>query len=319
MENPIKGCLQLGIILVLPIAVVGGLFALLIVTRVNHSRVVQRSYSENRQAELNPEASFEHSDHELAKPTIDPAAVMERIKKSKVENKESDQGSEKSGGEDPHKETDQEKFDSEIPTGTKAKTKVMVTRSTEPPDWYETQALNVQVVKTDLESPDQLMDALYDQAESAVQDHMSRQYGEACAALVSIDRETIKTAVLTRVHRQQLSAEKIRELFPNEQDTADLDLDSLEYEIGYAELQFDDNFNIYVNNEWQNRKQYERLWQLSVIAGGFFSLLTVVFGYLKIDSATRGMYSVRLLIATGLMTLIVIAIFNYALGQLVWI
>ena len=79
----------------------------------------------------------------------------------------------------------------------------------------------------------------------------------------------------------------------------DLTKESVETEVGQAQymlatLQFNQSFLDEVNSTWQDAQREARLKQTGFGAGSLLALLATVFGYLKLDTATRGYYTGRL-------------------------
>lgn len=81
----------------------------------------------------------------------------------------------------------------------------------------------------------------------------------------------------------------------------------------YARLEFDELFREQLGERWQNEVSKNRLWITALVGGGVFVLLLTVFGYFRLDTATRGYYTGRLqlvsvaailaLFATGVMAI----------------
>lgn len=65
----------------------------------------------------------------------------------------------------------------------------------------------------------------------------------------------------------------------------------------HALLEFDPGANTYLRDLHQHALEAERLKYTAVGAGGLFGLLATVFGYLKLDTLTRGYYTGRLRVA----------------------
>jgi len=67
-----------------------------------------------------------------------------------------------------------------------------------------------------------------------------------------------------------------------------------------AVLKFDQEFLGDLDSRWTSAVRGARLRQVSFGTGGVLALLATVFGYLRLDTATRGSYTGRLqLVATG--------------------
>jgi hypothetical protein len=72
-------------------------------------------------------------------------------------------------------------------------------------------------------------------------------------------------------------------------------------------MEFDQNDRDYIKDMHQQALVAERLKYTAVATGGLFGLLATVFGYLKLDTLTRGYYSGRLRMAAALMILALVA------------
>lgn len=59
-------------------------------------------------------------------------------------------------------------------------------------------------------------------------------------------------------------------------------------------LTFDSDFRDEIESAWRDIRAHNRLLQLGLGAGGLLTLLAVAFGYLRLDTATRGYYTGRL-------------------------
>lgn len=100
--------------------------------------------------------------------------------------------------------------------------------------------------------------------------------------------------------RVSLSAREIRQRLTAE----DIYAEVIEVEVGrmhqvHARLQFDDNFRDLIRQRWRQAVTFGRL---GIFGTGFLVLLTTLaaaFGYFKVDTATRGDYSRRLQLLTG--------------------
>lgn len=72
-----------------------------------------------------------------------------------------------------------------------------------------------------------------------------------------------------------------------------------DYSVGpmnvmYARLDFDKQFRGQLDQRWQDEVSKNRLWITALAGGGVFLLLLTTFGYLRLDTATRGYYTGRL-------------------------
>jgi hypothetical protein len=66
-------------------------------------------------------------------------------------------------------------------------------------------------------------------------------------------------------------------------------------------LKFDHSDRQYIEQQWQQMRLGSNLRYTGAGAGIVLGLLGTLFGYLKLDTATRGYYSGRLKLATGAM------------------
>lgn len=76
-----------------------------------------------------------------------------------------------------------------------------------------------------------------------------------------------------------------------------------DYSVGpmntiYARLDFDEQFRKQLDQQWQHEVSKNRLWITALAGGGVFVLLLTVFGYFRLDTATRGYYTGRLQLVT---------------------
>lgn len=67
----------------------------------------------------------------------------------------------------------------------------------------------------------------------------------------------------------------------------------------HALLQFGPDFRHEVNAGWQDLLAHDRLVQVGIVAAGILGVLSILFGYFRIDTATRGFYTGRLRFATA--------------------
>jgi len=80
----------------------------------------------------------------------------------------------------------------------------------------------------------------------------------------------------------------------------------------YVAMEFDDADRAYFANIWRQQQVTDRVWATAIASGVLLSLMGIVFGYLKLDTMTRGYYSGRLkLAAAGAATA--------AVGAAVWL
>lgn len=65
-------------------------------------------------------------------------------------------------------------------------------------------------------------------------------------------------------------------------------------QTSYAQLEFDEEFRHEINRRWQDEVAKSRLLFTGLLGGGILALLVTVFGYFRLDNATRGFYTGRL-------------------------
>lgn len=90
--------------------------------------------------------------------------------------------------------------------------------------------------------------------------------------------------------------------------------DDLKFYCGYAQFHLSDEFKAYVIENVRESKTKKRLMQSGLIGGSILALLTIAFGYLKMETATRGFYSRRLQTISVLIAAVMLAVF-YWFGQ----
>ena len=70
--------------------------------------------------------------------------------------------------------------------------------------------------------------------------------------------------------------------------------DDLTFYKGFAQIEFGDAFDAYVQQRVAECRTQKRLIKSGLIGGSLLGLLAVAFGYFKMENATRGFYSRRL-------------------------
>ena len=68
-----------------------------------------------------------------------------------------------------------------------------------------------------------------------------------------------------------------------------------EFFRGYAQLKLDPAFYTFARQQWRSEQTRLRLMAIALISLIVLALLTTTYGYLRVNQATRGFYSVRLL------------------------
>lgn len=83
---------------------------------------------------------------------------------------------------------------------------------------------------------------------------------------------------------------------------------------GYAQLHLTDEFKTYVQDQNRELTTQKRLIKSGLVGGSVLAILAVVFGYLKMETATRGFYSRRLQTGSLVVVTVVLLLF-YWFGQ----
>jgi hypothetical protein len=136
------------------------------------------------------------------------------------------------------------------------------------------------------------MHALDTEIEHAVSDYIKEYLGSPRAPIfISYDIDEIKGRLLSQDHIHD---------------------ELIEVSLGpmhqvHALLEFDTAFRSELDDSWRDVQAGVRLSQTGLGAFGLLGLLVVVFGYFKLDTATRGYYSTRLQILASLAILSLIA------------
>ncbi len=87
----------------------------------------------------------------------------------------------------------------------------------------------------------------------------------------------------------------------------------------FALLEFDKSFRDELSQRWDGVRSTSRLTQLGLFAGAGLLLLASVFGYFRLDNATRGYYTGRLQFATAAAILAVIGAGVFAAQWIHWL
>jgi hypothetical protein len=87
----------------------------------------------------------------------------------------------------------------------------------------------------------------------------------------------------------------------------------------HALLEFDNNFRSEIQSTWVGQIAESRLLQMSLVAGGAILLLGSVFGYFRLDNATRGYYTGRLQFMTAAAILAIVALGAAAAFRFTWL
>jgi len=96
-------------------------------------------------------------------------------------------------------------------------------------------------------------------------------------------------------------------------------LNDVEMNQHYALLKFDRQFNNHVLEQKSNIVVEARLAQTALLSIGFIALLATCFVYLRIDTASRGIYTRRLRFASAAVILIVLVTGMILSGTILWL
>lgn len=193
--------------------------------------------------------------------------------------------------------------------------------STNVPDWvqrgsYQDGDSHVLVVKTGQQpctTPAAADVALDPAIEKAIREHLVPLVGAAAANDFAATKEIINTRLLvpgTRIVRkceEELSAE-LAQRYGQEQ--------AIFYR-GYAQLRLEQSFIDEVKQLSSESKTRSRLLLAGICGAGLLGLLAVLFGYLRINHATRGFYNRRLQTISIMITIAIISAIYFAFRSLV--
>jgi hypothetical protein len=117
------------------------------------------------------------------------------------------------------------------------------------------------------------------------------------------------------------SAHEIKERFIRHEN---VHADEANYSFGpmhesFALLEFDQSFRDELSGRWDGIRSTSRLTQLGLFAGAGLLLLVSIFGYFRLDNATRGYYTGRLQFATAAAILAVIGAGVFAAQWIHWL
>jgi len=93
--------------------------------------------------------------------------------------------------------------------------------------------------------------------------------------------------------------------------------ENMNFYCGYAQFQLTDDFKSYVIESVRESKTKKRLVRSGLIGGSILTLLAIAFGYLKMETATRGFYSRRLQTVSVVAAAAILALFYWFGQQLV--
>ena len=84
----------------------------------------------------------------------------------------------------------------------------------------------------------------------------------------------------------------------------------------HALLEFDPEVENDVRTAWRDYRVRGRLWAAGIGSAGVLGVIGAMFGYLRLDTATKGYYSGRLKVLTAATILTVLAVVGGALALL---
>ena len=135
--------------------------------------------------------------------------------------------------------------------------------------------------------------ALDEAIEKATRDYIVDQLGsERAALLLHYDAGTIKDRYLKEANQHHDIArysEPVGDMHEH-----------------FALLEFGPEFRKEIDGKWKQVKATSRVFQTGLVSGGVLMLLASVFGYFRLDNATRGYYSGRLQFMTAAAVLAVV-------------
>jgi hypothetical protein len=116
------------------------------------------------------------------------------------------------------------------------------------------------------------------------------------------------------------SVEQIRDRFVKQTYHETINFESVgPMEQFHAQLAFDDSFRNELRQHWAGRIAESRLYQVGLGAGAALMLLASVFGYFRLDNATRGYYTGRLQFMTAAAILAIVAFGAAAAFRFTWL
>ena len=87
----------------------------------------------------------------------------------------------------------------------------------------------------------------------------------------------------------------------------------------FALLEFGPDFRKEIDRRWTQVKATSRVVQTGVVSGAVLLLITSVFGYFRLDNATRGYYTSRLQFMTAAAILAVVTAGVVAAQYMAWL
>ncbi len=148
--------------------------------------------------------------------------------------------------------------------------------------------------------------ALDEAIEKATSDYIAEQLGsEHAAFLLHYNAGTIKDRYLRKANTYQDVArytEPVGDMHEH-----------------FALLEFGPEFRQEIEAKWQQVKATSRVMQTGLVAAGVLLLIGSVFGYFRLDNATRGYYSSRLQFMTAAAILAVVGAGVIAARYITWL
>ncbi|MCH2181211.1 MAG: hypothetical protein MK108_04325 [Mariniblastus sp.] len=135
-----------------------------------------------------------------------------------------------------------------------------------------------------------------------VSETLDRKLGEGAGQQVNLGSEYIETYLIpdgrsiVRPYRDEFTDEIAQRLGK----------DYGEFFRGYAQLELDQAFYDFARQQWRTEQTRLRLMAIALIGLVVLALLTTTYGYLRVNQATRGFYSIRLL-TIGLAVILLLA------------
>ena len=139
----------------------------------------------------------------------------------------------------------------------------------------------------------------------AVHRVLDQWFGEPAAGeKVGIDQEYV---FLHLIFDERIEVQKIDDRPEVKESKAIGFISDGEFLRGYAQLHLNDEFRKYAQSRWREVQTKERLVGGGLIGASVLAMLAVIFGYLKMETATRGFYSRRLQTAMVMFVILVLA------------
>ena len=224
----------------------------------------------------------------------------------------------------PQKPEDKSKADAEIPVskkGVELLKSAQPTFSSDVPEWAKHLKHRVKadthffVVETGITSPESVEDEIDQKAVEVIQQYIERNFGLDCAQLVQVKPVDVRKYMYSKIHIRELTKDDAAKLVGSNE----LDLQELTYNVGYAEVRCEPAFKKMIASSWQKQKRLSRLQQFGIIGLSVLALVAIAFGFFASDKATRGMYTVRLQLATGVLVVVAAVVLWAVATQVHWI